>query len=76
MTWALDSAMNAELRSRAGGTYEEVLADGWTAEYAEDPATGLWDVVVLKHDAAAWRETGYATIEDARRAAREFYEQS
>jgi hypothetical protein len=68
--------MNAELRRRAAGTYEEVLANGWTAEYAEDPATGLWEAVVLKHDAAEWRETGYATIEDARLAAREFYDQS
>jgi hypothetical protein len=68
--------MNTELRRRASGTYEEALADGWTAEYAEDPATGLWEVVVLKHDATEWRETGYATIDDARRAAHEFYDQS
>jgi hypothetical protein len=68
--------MNAELRRRPAGTYEEVLADGWTAEYAEDPATGLWNVVVLRHDTAEWREAGYATIEDARQAARDFYDQS
>jgi hypothetical protein len=72
----MHNAMNAELTRRAGGTYEEVLAGRWTAEYAEDPATGLWEAIVLKHDATEWRETGYATIEDARRAAHEFYDQS
>ena len=68
--------MNPELRKLTNGTYQEVLADKWTAEYAEDPATGLWEVVVLKQDVNEWRETGYATIEDAQRAAHEFHDQS
>jgi len=73
--WNADNAMNAELRRRPGGTYEEILGGDWTAEYGEDPPTGLWEVVVLKHGTAEWRETGYPTIDDARRAAREFYDQ-
>lgn len=60
---------------RPDGKYEEILSGTWTAEYAEDPETGLWVTEVFKHDVPEWRETGYATLEECRRAAREFYDQ-
>lgn len=67
--------MNQELVTRPDGKIEERLADIWSAEYAQDAETGLWEVVVFKHDVAEWRGEGYASIQDAQAAAHERYHQ-
>jgi hypothetical protein len=67
--------MADEVVRRPDGVYEEKLSGIWTAEYAEDPGTGLWTVQLFKHDVPEWRETGYATLEECRRGAQEFYDQ-
>lgn len=64
-----------ELVQRLAGTYDETLGGVWTAKYAEDPDTGLWTVEIFRHDVPEWKETGYATLEDCREGAREFYNQ-
>lgn len=64
-----------DLIKRTDGKYEETLGETWVAEYAEDPETGLWDVQISKHAVVEWREPGFATLEDARRAAVEYYDQ-
>jgi len=68
--------MNGDLKKRKDGTYEEPLAKQWTAEYAESPGTGLWEAIVLKHSVREWRETGFATLEDAQQAAHTYYAQT
>ena len=60
---------------RLDGKYEERLGDIWTAQYSEDPATGLWQVVILKHDVLEWRGSGYTSIEEAQKSAQEYYDQ-
>ena len=63
-------------KKRADGKYEEKLDDVWIAEYAEDPDTGLWETEIFKHDVSEWHMKGYATLDECRQAAREFYDQS
>jgi hypothetical protein len=58
------------------GKYEEDLGAGWFAEYSEDPANGLWQVEIFKHDVPEWRAMDYASLEEARQAAQGFYAQS
>ena len=60
---------------RTDGKYEETLGDIWVAEYAENSETDLWDVEVLKHDVAEWQTSGYASLEEARQAAHDYYDQ-
>jgi len=60
---------------RTDGKYEETLGDIWVAEYAENSETDLWDVEVLKHDVAEWQTRGYASLEEARQAAHDYYDQ-
>ncbi len=60
---------------RTDGKYEERLSDLWVVEYAEDPATGLWQLDIFKHDVPEWRDIGYPSLEEARRAAKEYYSQ-
>ena len=60
---------------RTDGKYEETLGDIWVAEYAENSETDLWDVEVLKHDVAEWQTSGYASLEEARQAAHDCYDQ-
>lgn len=66
----------AGLVMRRDGKYEEPLGDNWTAEYSANQQTGLWDVEVFKHDVAEWREVDIDSLEEARRAARDFYDQA
>ena len=66
--------MNDDVVKRPDGKYEETLGSTWTAEYAEDPETGLWTAQVFKHDVPEWRQSGYATLEECRLGARGFYE--
>jgi hypothetical protein len=67
--------MGEALRKTRDGTFEETFGAPWSAEYAEDAANGLWRVVVYRHDVIEWRGHGYASLEEARRAAEEFYRQ-
>lgn len=60
---------------RTDGKYEETLGDTWVAEYAENSETDLWDVEVLNHDVAEWQTSGYASLEQARQAAHDYYDQ-
>jgi hypothetical protein len=66
--------MNDDLQKRVDGVYEEVLGESWRAEYSEAPESGLWIVVIYEHDATEWQGHGYASLEDARDAAREYYD--
>jgi len=68
--------MDKDLVKRTDGKYEEKLGDIWIAEYAEDPATGLWEVQIFKHGGREWHGAGYATLEESQRAAHELYAQS
>ena len=68
-------AMANDLVERTDGRYEETLGDTWVAEYAEDPETGLWEVKVSRRDVIEWHEPGFASLEDARRAATDYYDQ-
>ena len=63
------------LVKRPDGKYEESLGDIWVAEYAENSETDLWQVEVLKHDVPEWQTSGYASLEDARQAAHDYYDQ-
>ena len=67
--------MAAGLIRRTDGKYEEALGESWRAEYAEDPETGLWQVLISHRDTVEWRESGFATLEDSRRVAAEYYDQ-
>ena len=67
--------MTKPLVKRPDGKHEEVLGEFWVAEYAENPDTGLWEVDVMKHDVPEWRSINYDSLEDARQAAHEYYEQ-
>lgn len=60
---------------RPSGVYEERLDDRWLAEYSEDSGTGLWRADIYHHDVSVWRSEGHVAIEDARQAARAYYDQ-
>jgi hypothetical protein len=62
------------LWKRVDGKYQEGLDGDWQAEYSEDPETGLWSATVFRHDVTEWQSHGFAALDDARRAAREFYD--
>ena len=67
--------MNDIVVKRIDGKYEEKLDDIWSAEYAEDPATSLWEVEIFKHDIAEWHSTDYISLEDAQEAAHNYFDQ-
>lgn len=67
--------MNNTITKRLDGKYEEGLDESWIVEYLEHPATGLWEVEVFKHNVAEWHGTDFASLEEAREAARYFYDQ-
>jgi hypothetical protein len=64
------------LIKRRDGKYEERLSEGWSAEYSENPETGLWEVEVFKSDVAEWYSLDYVSLDDARQAAYNFYNQA
>ena len=70
-----ESAMSEPLVKRPDGKYEESMGEILVAEYAENPETGLWEVEILKNDAPEWHTIGYASLEDARQAAHDYYDQ-
>ena len=67
--------MNIVLKKRPDGKYEEKLGGFWFAEYSEHPVTGLWQVEVFKRDVPELFAIDYASLEDARQAAQNYYNQ-
>lgn len=67
---------NESVVKRQDGKYEEILGEVWSAEYYEDPETGLWQVEIFKHGAAEWHNINYESLEAAREAAHNFYNQA
>lgn len=63
------------LIKRPDGVYEESFSDDWYAEYAEDSDSGLWLVKVFKDDMPEWRNIDFETLDEAREAARNYYDQ-
>ena len=70
-----EQAAGNVLVKRLDGIYEERLGDIWTAQYSPEPATGLWQVEILKDDVLEWQTSGYTSIEEARQSAQEYYNQ-
>ena len=69
--------MNDEaLNKRRDGKYEERLSESWIAEYSENLDTGLWEVEIFKSDVAEWYSLDYVSLDDARKAAYNFYDQA
>lgn len=69
------SAGTSTLIEQPNGIFREMLNDNWYVEYSEDPDTGLWQANVFKNDVAEWKNTDFESVEEARQAAAEFYEQ-
>lgn len=65
------------VRERESGGYHglirEALADGWYAEYALEPGSGLWRADVFKRDIAEWRRIDFASLEEAKQAVGDFF---
>ena len=69
--------MNTDtLVKRLDGKYEERLSEVWVAEFSENPSTGLWDVDVFRSDVPEWRSVDFDSLDDARQAAYNFYDQA
>lgn len=66
--------MNDALRKRPDGVHEERLEENWRAEYSEAPETGLWTATIYRRDVSEWHGHGFASLDDARQAAREYYD--
>lgn len=64
------------LVKRLDGKYEERLSEVWLVEYSENPGTGLWEVEIFKNDVPEWRSIDFESLEDARQAAYNFYDQA
>jgi hypothetical protein len=67
---------NNALVKRLDGKYEERLSDTWVVEYSENPGTGLWEVEVFKNDVPEWRNMDFDSLDEARQAAYDFYNQA
>lgn len=63
------------IRQRSDGKYDQRLGDKWVAEYCEEPQSGLWRVDLYHRDVAEWVSVGYSSLEDAARAARDYFDQ-
>lgn len=70
-----EESVNDTCIKRPDGKYEERFSEMWVAEYAEDPATSLWHVEIFKHDLSEWRSIDHTSLQEARQAARDFYDQ-
>jgi hypothetical protein len=64
------------LVKRLDGKYEERLSKTWVVEYSENPSTSLWEVEVFKNDVPEWRSLDFDSLEAARQAAYDFYNQA
>jgi hypothetical protein len=70
------TTVNNIVTRRTDGKYEERLGEVWLAEYSENPDNGLWEVDIFQHDIAKWHGTDYASLEEAQKAAHNFYDQA
>ena len=69
--------MNTDaLVKRLDGKYEERLSETWVAEFSENTGTGLWDVEIFKSDVPEWRSIDFESLEEARQAAHNYYNQA
>lgn len=57
------------------GVYRENLDAIWYSEYLEDSLTGLWRVDIFKHDVPEWHSVDHPSLEEARDAAQNYYNQ-
>lgn len=67
---------NDAIVKRLDGKYEERLSETWVVEYSENSDTGLWEVEVFKNAVPEWRSMDFESLEDARQAAYDFYNQA
>ena len=65
----------SDLTKRIDGKYEEHLGNSWTAEYFESSSSGLWRVELFVHDVPEWVSDGYLSLDEARQAARNHFNQ-
>jgi hypothetical protein len=72
---ARERSMTGTLIKRPDGKYEESMGEIWIAEYAENTESGLWEVEILKHAVSEWQDGDYASLDDARTAAHDYYNQ-
>ena len=70
-----EQTVNGRPLKRQDGKYEERFSDTWLAVYSEEPANGLWQVEVFRHDLPEWMDTDYDSLEEAQQAARDYYDQ-
>ena len=63
------------LQKNSDGIYEERFSDKWYAEYSEMADSGMWRADVFKHDVPQWHGIDYESLEEARHAAQEYYDQ-
>ncbi len=68
-------AKNSDVTKRIDGKFEEDLGNNWTAEYFEAYETGLWRVELFIHDVPEWVSDGYLSLEEARQAVRNHFNQ-
>lgn len=59
----------------SSGIYRENFSDIWSAEYSEDSITGLWQVAIFKRAVPEWHNVDYLSLEEARTAAQDYYNQ-
>lgn len=55
------------------GLYRENFNANWYAQYFEDAATGLRRTHVYKHATPEWQSVDHLSLEEARGAARHYY---
>ena len=65
----------SDITKRIDGKFEEDLGNSWIAEYFEEPVTGLWRVELFLHDVPEWISDGYLSLDEARRAAWNHFDQ-
>jgi len=70
-----ESGAASGLTRRADGTYEQRLGDPWTAQYLEDPGSGLWRAELFRHDVPAWVSIDHESLDDAAQAVRDHLDQ-
>ena len=67
--------LNNTIVKRLDGIFEEQLGNRWTAQYSEDSDTGLWVVEIFNHNVPEWRSQDFTSLEEARQAAHDYYDQ-
>lgn len=69
------STINPPVVPQANGKYAQQLGDKWFAEYFEDPQTGLWRAEIYHRDVPEWLSVDHTSVQEAARAAREYFDQ-